>query len=130
MTNLEIIKASYQASEEGNIPGIIEAFADDGAWTEMEGFLYAGTYVGKAAILENVFQRIGADWDNFAAVPDEFYDAGDTIITIGYYSGTYKKTGKNMKARFAHVWKLKNGKIIHMEQLVNTLLVDRAVNPR
>ena len=29
------------------------------------------------------------DWDGFAAVPDEYLDAGDTVVVLGRYHGTY-----------------------------------------
>lgn len=97
------------------------------AWTEAEGFPYGGTYNGPNAVLEGVFMRLGSEWDGFAAVPDEFIDAADTIVVLGKYSGTYKATSKSFKANFAHVWKIREGKAIRFVQYVDTLLVHRAL---
>ena len=71
--------------------------------------------------------RFGSEWDGFAAVPDEFIDAGDTIVVLGEYSGAYKATGKSFKANFAHVWKIREGKAIRFVQYVDTLMVHRAL---
>ena len=74
-----------------------------------------------------VFMRLGSEWEGFAAIPDEFIDAGDTVVVLGKYSGKYKKTGKSFQANFAHVWKMQDGKAAQFIQHVDTLLVDRAL---
>jgi ketosteroid isomerase-like protein len=68
-----------------------------------------------------VFARIGGDWDGFAAVSDELIDGGDTIVSLGNYSGTFKGTGKPMRAQFVHVFRVKNGKITGFQQYADTL---------
>jgi ketosteroid isomerase-like protein len=60
-------------------------------------------------------------------VPDEFVDGGDTVVALGKYSGTYKRTGKSFQANFAHVWKMSDGKAIRFVQYVDTLVVQRAL---
>src|SRR3972149_6485911 len=63
--NLDIIRDHYAASARGDLEGMLAAFAPDIAWTEVAGFPYAGTYHGAAAIVANVFARIGAEWEGF-----------------------------------------------------------------
>ena len=130
MTNLEIIQAHYAASAQGDIKEAMRYMSSDMAWTEMAGFPYGGTYRGVDEILAGVFERINNDWENFTVIPNAYHDAGESILVAGHYSGTYKKTGKSFKARFMHVWKLKDEQIIAMEQFVDTLLVDEAMHPR
>lgn len=127
MSNLNSIKAVYDAFATGNIATVIGALSPEIDWTEAEGFPYGGTYHGPKAVLEGVFMRLGTEWEGFAAVPDEFIDGGDTIVVLGTYSGTYKATGKSFQAKFAHVWKLEAGKAIRFTQYVDTLLVQRAL---
>ena len=71
--------------------------------------------------------RLGSEWDGLAAVPDEFIDAGGTIVVLGQYSGAYKVTRKSFKANFAHVWKIREGKAISFVQYVDTFLVQQAL---
>ena len=42
----------------------------------MAGFPYAGTYHGPDAVVENVFARIGSEWDGFRFDLDEVVDGG------------------------------------------------------
>ena len=127
MSNVDSVKALYQAFAKKDIPSVLGFLSPDIAWTEAEGFPYAGTYHGPGSVLTEVFMRLGTEWDGFAAVPEEFIDGGDTIVTLGKYSGTYKATGKNFQANFAHVWKLRDGKAIRFIQHVDTLLVHRSM---
>ncbi|MBN2060598.1 MAG: nuclear transport factor 2 family protein [Deltaproteobacteria bacterium] len=130
MSNTEVVKTFYEMTDRGNMDAVMALMSPDILWTEMAGFPYGGTYRGKEAVMSGVFARLGSDWDDFSVTRDAFYDAGDTVVISGNYSGVYKKTGKGFNARFTHIWKLKDGKIIKMEQFVDTLLVDRAVNPQ
>ncbi|QXJ20738.1 nuclear transport factor 2 family protein [Actinomadura graeca] len=125
----DIIKAHYAASDRGDLDGMVEAFADDVAWTEMAGFPYAGTYVGVDAIKAGVFGRLGKEWEGFSADPDEIVDGEDgTVVGIGHYSGTYRATGRSMRVRFVHVWRVKNGKVTGFEQFCDTHLVRAAMD--
>ena len=60
-------------------------------------------------------------------MPDEFLDAGDNIVALGHYSGKYKESGKSMKVPFAHVWTLRDGKIVKFVQYTDTLKVSEAL---
>lgn len=128
MNNLNKIKSVYDAFAKGDIFSVLGALSSDIDWTEAEGFPYGGTYHGPKAVLEGVFMRLGSEWNGFAAVPHEYIDAGDTIVALGKYSGTYKATGKSFAAEFAHVWKLHEGKAVRFVQYVDSLLVQRALD--
>ena len=124
---LDSVQGVYQAFARGDIPGALAFLGSDIEWTEAEGFPYGGTYHGPKAVLEGVFMRLGAEWDGFAAIPDEFIDAGDTIVVLGKYSGKYKATGKSFQADFSHVWRAREGKAFKFQQYTDTLLVQKAL---
>ena len=72
------------------------------------------------AYLEQLFMKLGTEWDGFTVHPKEFYDAGDTVIVEGRYTGTFKATGKSMDAVMCHILKLRDGKITSFQQFVDT----------
>ena len=129
MSNLNLVRGVYEAFARGDIPAVLGVLSPDIEWTEAEGFPYGGTYAGPDAVLEGVFKRLGTEWEGFAAVPDEFVDGGDTIVALGAYGGTYKATGRGFRAPFAHVWKVREGQAVRFVQYVDTLLVQRALQP-
>jgi hypothetical protein len=124
---LDTVRNVYHSFAKGDIPAILGFLDSDIEWTEAEGFPYGGTYHGPNAVLEGVFMRVGAEWDGFAAVPEEFIDAGETVVVLGQYSGTYKVTGKSFQANFAHVWKARDGKAFKFQQYTDTLMVQKAL---
>ncbi len=123
MSNSEPVRALYAAFAKGDMPAALACMADDIVWREADNYPYAdrNPYVGPQAVLHGVFARIGADWEGFAAVPDEIIEGGDRIVSLGHYSGVYKATGKVMRAQFAHVFRVKDGKIAAFQQYADTL---------
>ena len=128
MTNHRATIASlYTAFARGDVPSVLGALAPDVRWTEAEGFPYGGTYSGPQAVLENVFMKLGTEWEGFAAVPRELVAEGETVVAIGEYSGKYRASGKSFRAPYVHVWKFKGGKVQTFEQHTDTMVVQRAL---
>lgn len=129
MSNTEPVRALYAAFAKGDMPAALATMAPDIVWNEAENYPYAdrNPYIGPQAVLHGVFARIGADWENFTAVSDEFIDGGDTIVSLGHYGGVFKATSKPMRAQFAHVFRVKDGKIAGFQQYTDTLGAARAM---
>ena len=123
MSNSNVIKGVYESFANGDVPSVLAAFDENISWTEAEGFPYGGTYIGPNAVLENVFMKLGSEWEGFSSVPNQFVDGGDVIVALGTYSGKYVKTSKSMKVPFAHVWTLSDRKIVKFVQYTDTLKV-------
>lgn len=127
-TNLELVRATYEGSSEDNGRNLLSVLSPDVEWTEAEGFPYAGTYVGPDALIDGVFRRLGTEWTGYRADVHTYLADGDRVAAFGIYSGTYNATGKPMTAPFAHLYQLKDGKVIRMTQYVDTVLVSRALS--
>ena len=125
MTNGEIIKGLYNDFATGNVPGVLGTMDANISWTEAEGFMYGGAYTGPNAVLENVFMKLGTEWEGFSAVPEQIVDGGDMVVGLGTYSGKYLKTGKSVAVPFAHAWTLRDGKIVKFVQYTDTLVIAR-----
>lgn len=128
MTNLEIIKSTYEGkTSEENGQNLAKYVAEDIYWIEAKGFPYAGTYIGLESITQNVFSRLGSEWIDYKFTPEDYVASDDKVVAYGTYSGTYKLTGKSFTTRVAHIWKLKDSKIISFEQFVDSQPVIDAV---
>lgn len=125
--NLDIIRATYEGSSEDNGKNLLAALAAGARWTEAAGFPYAGTYIGAEEILSNVFRRLATEWIDYRAQVHTYLADRDQVAAFGVYSGTYRKTSKSMTATFAHLYQLKDGKIIKMEQIVDSATVQKAL---
>ncbi len=125
--NVDLIRGLYDAFAAGDIPGVLGRMSPDIIWNEAENFLYADNnpYRGPEGILNGVFARIGAEWDGFAAIPEEIIDGGDTVIALGRYRGTYRATGRTLDAQLVHVWRIADGKAAAFQQYTDTLQAAR-----
>lgn len=121
------IRDLYAKFERGDVPAVLAALAADVRWTEAEGFPHGGTYVGRDAVLNNVFLPLAAEWEVFSVTPREFVAGAGTVVALGDYSGTCKASGRSFRAPFAHVWKLSEGRVVAFHQHTDTELVQRAV---
>ena len=117
------IRGIYEAFSAGDVGGVVARMSPSIVWNEADNFAYSdhNPYVGHAAIGAGVFGRIGAEWDGFTVVPDEFLDAGDTVVVLGRYRGTFQATGKPLDAQLAHVWRVRDGKAVQFQQYTDTL---------
>lgn len=125
--NVDLVRSIYEAFAAGDVPGVLGAMSEDMVWNEAENFPYAdgNPYRGPQAILGGVFARLASEWDGFAALPEEFLDAVDTVVVLGRYRGTYKATGKPLDAQLVHVWRLRDGKAVSFQQYTDTLQAAR-----
>ena len=127
--NTDLIRAIYDAFAAGDMAGVLGRMSPDIVWNEAENFPYAdgNPYVGAEAILGGVFARIASEWDGFHVEPEQFLDAGDTVIMTGRYAGSWRGTGQAMNPQVAHIWTCADGKVVRFQQLVDTLAVARAM---
>ena len=96
MNNGEIIRSLYEAFGRGDIPTVVGTLDESIEWTEAEGFPYGGTYHGPNAVLENVFMKLGGEWEGFSAVPHKIVDGGDDVVAFGTYTGKFIATGRGI----------------------------------
>jgi len=127
--NVSLVKGIYAAFGSGDVPAVLAAMSPGVVWNEAENFPYAdgNPYVGAEAVLSGVFARIASEWDGFGVEPEQFLDAGDTVIMTGRYTGTWRGTGRAMNPQVAHMWTVADGKVVRFQQLVDTLAVARAM---
>lgn len=123
MGNVSVLKSLYEAFGRGDVPAVLGAMSPDIRWHQAESNPYMPSgeaWVGPDAILNNLFLKLGGEWDGFTVSPKSFYDAGDSVIVEVRYSGTYKASGKSMDAQVCHVWDVKDGKVTRFQQYVDT----------
>ncbi|HCE24507.1 MAG TPA: DUF4440 domain-containing protein, partial [Hyphomonas sp.] len=66
----DVVKSHYDASDRGELDGMLAPISPQARWTEAEGFPCAGTYVGPEAIRDNVFVALGRLFDGFTFTLD------------------------------------------------------------
>ncbi len=126
MSNLETLKKGYQDFAKGDVEAVISFWQDDIKWEECQSFPFIegdGTFIGAKNIVEGVFAKIPEYYDGFNIEISDFVDGGDRIVMVGYYTGTWKETGKKFKAHATHTWTFKNGKVSNFFQAADTATI-------
>jgi ketosteroid isomerase-like protein len=123
MENVKLLRSLYDAFGRGDIPNVLGAMSSDIKWFQAENNPYMPSgeaWVGPDAVLNNLFRRIGEEWEGFTVHTKSFHGAGDSVIVEARYSGTFKPTGKSMDTQVCHVWDVKDGKVTRFQQYVDT----------
>ncbi|WP_433026429.1 nuclear transport factor 2 family protein [Actinomycetospora sp. CA-053990] len=117
--NATIARAVYDAFGRGDIPAVLEHFDPELVWVESTA-PNAGTFHGPQGVVDGVFVPIGNAWEVFLVEPERVVAQGELVVAVGTYRGTSRATGKSMAARFAHVWQMRDGRLVHFEQIADT----------
>ena len=123
-----IVRNFYDSFARGDVPAVLSLLDENIAWTEAESFpYYSGTWHGPQTVLENLLKPLLRDWDEFSAKAHEFIAEGSRIVSLGTYSGKFKRTGRSFSAPFAHVWTVHGDKLIRFDMHTDTAKVLEAV---
>ena len=110
MSNVSIVRRSYDAFSRGDMDAVVADMHDQIEWQQAQGLPHGGTYHGLDEVRRNVFDPLDRDWwSEFSAEPDELLDAGDEVVVLGRYRGVAKRTSRRLDVPFVHVWSLRDG---------------------
>jgi uncharacterized protein len=125
MTNPdEIVRSFYDKLKAGDAPGALSLMARDIEWITMWHYKVNGR--GPERVVEGLFKPLMAEWSSFALDPSEFIVDGDTVVSLGRFTGVHGTSGKHAEAGYTHVWTVKDGKITRFRQYIDTLAIAEA----
>jgi len=128
--DVQLVKSLYEAFGRGDIPAVVAAFDEQIEWREAEGNPYrpdGSPWIGAQAIVTNLFMRLGVEWDGFTVTPATFTPTSEGVLVEGRYTGTYKATGQSIDTQYAHVFKVRDGKLTSFQQYVDTAQLQSAM---
>ncbi len=117
-TNTKVVQDAYGYFAKGDIPALLNELTDDVKWVvpgPKNILPWVGTRNGKQEVGE-FFKTVGENIDFQKFEPREFIEQGDKVVTLGYWEGKSKKTGRLSAGDWAMVFTFRNGKVCeHME---------------
>lgn len=122
----------YNHFAEGNVDAVLAGLTEDVEWNEAEGFIYygGGPYVGRDAVLEGVFARVGGEWEYWNLADLQIENLGaDKALATGRYQAKHKETGNMLDAQFAHVWTMRDTLAMRFQQYTDTKQAAEVVMP-
>jgi ketosteroid isomerase-like protein len=120
-TNVEVVQESYEAVGRGDIPALLDLLTDDVEWTFQGPSVipFAGTRRGREGVAE-FFSLVGGNLEFERFEPREFVAQGDTVVVLGFERSLVKPTGRTFEQEWAHVYKLRDGKVAEFLALEDT----------
>jgi len=128
---LDVVRGLYAAFERGDATGIMAQLNEELDWNEAENFMLSdgNPYRTPDAVAQGVFGRLATELRDYEATPTELFDAGDVVVAIGRSKGIVVASGKAFDAQYAHIWRVRDGKIVGFQQILDTLAFWRAQQP-
>ncbi len=129
-TNVDVVQRSYEAFGRGDIPALLDLLTDDVEWT-LQGpsrITFAGPHRGREGVAE-FFSLLEETIEFQQFEPREFVAQGDTVVVVGYERNLIKPTGRTFEQEWAHVYTLRDGKIIKHRSFEDTAAYVAAFEP-
>lgn len=123
MTNIEIIQKLYRTFKDKDYLSFRQICNPNLEWVQNPGFPNGSTNYGANAVVDNVFEAFNRDWKSWSFQIEEYLDAGDSIIVIGFYQGTHKASGKSFRSDAAHIYDLVDSKVTKFRQFADTKVI-------
>ncbi|KXN99167.1 ketosteroid isomerase [Aequorivita aquimaris] len=128
--NITVVNNMYKAFGAGDIPTVLAGMGPKIVWNEAESNSLAdgNPYIGPDAVLNGVFARLGADHEYFKLEDIKLHNMDNNqVLATLRYDAKVKKTGKTYYAQVAHLWTLKDGKVVAFQQFLDTEKVAEAM---
>ena len=130
VSNLIAVRRSYEAFARGDMDAVVADMADDIVWEQAQGLPHGGIYTGLESVRRAVFDPLESEWwEEFAAEPAEFLDAGEHVLVLGRYRGRAKVTGRRLDVPFAHLWTFRGDEAVRFRQFLDTAGWRSALEP-
>lgn len=123
-TPTETVRTFYAALAAGDAPRALGLMADDIEWNTMWHYKVDGR--GPRKVAEGLLKPLMAEWTSFKLESTEFLVDGETVVSLGRFTGVNGATSKTVDAAYAHVWTIHDGRIQRFRQYIDTLAVAEA----
>ena len=123
----EAVLPLYDAFARRDMPAGLACMTEDIQWHEADGLPWGGLRVGPAAVAEGVFAPSVELVPDLAVTPEHIVTEGSTVIVQHRYTGTVAATGAKLDLAGIGIWDVRDGRISHYRQFVDTVVFRKAL---
>ncbi|MCA9939354.1 MAG: nuclear transport factor 2 family protein [Anaerolineales bacterium] len=128
VNNVQVVQDLYAAFGRGDIAGIFSTLDEHVDWHfngRPEDIPYAGYWQGHAGMGE-FFTIVGQTCAVQEFGPHEIISMGEHVLSLGHERVLVKATGREFESDWAHVFTIRNGKIIRLREYYDTAALAEA----
>jgi uncharacterized protein len=124
--NVRVVKDFFAAIGSGDKQRVLALVTEDIEWiVPGEDWPLAGTHRGHAGIAD-VLQKASGEVETTYPAPPEFVAQGDRVLVIGVAAGKIKATNRAFKDEWVFDITIRDGKIAHIKEYIDTQALARA----
>ena len=119
--NINIAQQAYANFQSGDIAGLLGLLSEDISWTlpEIENIPFTGARQGREAVGQ-FFASLAELQDVLEFTPQTFTAQDDRVIVQGRYSWRVKATGREYSSDWAHVFTVRDGKVVNFHEYMDS----------
>ena len=123
----KLVQQAYAKFKAGEIDALLGMLGDTIEWElpDIENVPFAGKRQGRANVGE-FFLSVNREQEALEFEPTEFVASGDKVVTLGRYAWRVKRTGRTFGANWAHVFTIRDGRIVGFHEYTDTAVVAAA----
>jgi uncharacterized protein len=107
-TDVQALRDSYEALNEGDIDACIRVLAPDAVWSESPELPGTNNVRGREAIREFLVEFLD-HWTEFRQEIEEVHVEDDRVALLIHQTAVGRASGVEVNARYAHVWTVRDG---------------------
>jgi hypothetical protein len=114
--NADLIRPIYDEWGRGNWQPRFEVYDPHMEWG------WSDEFPGLAGVYDTPNPRLRAwlsEWEHWRVEVDEYLEIGDHVVVLASYIGRGKGSGVEIRQEGAHVFKLRDGKVVRLEIFAN-----------
>jgi uncharacterized protein len=108
-SELDTIRASYGALNEGDVQGALDALHRDAVWSESPELPGGDEFDGRAAI-EEFLEGYLEQWEVFHQQVESTLRKGDRVLVNIRLTAVGRESGAEVSAHYAHLWTMRDGR--------------------
>lgn len=113
--NVDLIRPIYEEWGRGNWRSNFDVYDPEMEWGWSSEFLDLGGVFKDHRDPNPRLRTWLTGWDFWRAEADEFLEIGDHVVVLASYHGRGKESGVEIEQQGAHVFKLRDGKVVRLE---------------
>jgi uncharacterized protein len=115
LSNVEALRPVYEEWGRGNWAPRFEVYGDDMAWGWSDEFPgLAGVYRDPELRNRRLLEWL-SEWEDWRCEAEEFVTNGEFVVVLARYTGRGKESGVSVDTDGAHLWQMRDGKVIRLE---------------
>lgn len=128
--NTQLVMQAYDKFKSGDIPGLLDLFAEDIEWVldRTENVPFTGSRRGKEQVA-NFFNTLSQSQHPLQFDPREYIAQGDKVVALGHYAWSVKSTDRVFESDWAEVFTIRDGKIAGFREFADTAAGAAAYKP-